>query len=44
MSHTASINCLKKTFYCNDSKMTKCEMIDTKSSSIAYVVVYRLIT
>ena len=36
--YTASINC------CNDSKIMKCEMIDTKSSSTAYVVMYKLIT
>ena len=31
-----------KIFYCNDSKIT--QMIDTKNSSIAYVVIYKLIT
>ena len=35
---------LQKTFYCNDSKITKFEMIDTKNSSTAYVVMYELIT
>ena len=38
--YTASINCCKKTFYCNDSKITEFEMIDTKNSSTAYVVMY----
>ena len=36
---TASINCCKKeTFYCNDSKITDFEMIDTQNSFTAYVV------
>ena len=34
----------KKTFYGNDSKITEFEMIDTKNSSTAYVVMYTLIT
>ena len=42
--YTASINCCKRTFYCNDSKITEFEMIDTKNSSTAYVVMYKLIT
>ena len=42
--YTASINCCKRTFYCNDSKITDFEMIDTKNSSTAYVVMYKLIT
>ena len=42
--YTASINCCKGTFYCNDSKITEFEMIDTKISSTAYVVMYKLIT
>ena len=33
-----------KTFYCNDSKITEFEMIDTKNSSTAYVVMYTLNT
>ena len=41
---TASINCCKRTFYCNDSKITEFEMIDTKNSSTAYVVMYKLTT
>ena len=51
----ASINCCKpppppkkkkkkKKNYCNDSKITEFEMIDTKHSSTAYVVLYKLIT
>ena len=42
--YTASINRWKRTFYCNDSKITEFEMIDTKNSSTAYVVMYKLIT
>ena len=42
--NTASINCCKRTFYCNDSKITEFEMIDTTNSSTAYVVMYKLIT
>ena len=42
--YTASINCCKKTLYCNDSKITTFETIDTKNSSTAYVVMYKLIT
>ena len=42
--YTASIGCCKRTFYCNDSKITEFEMIDTKNSSTAYVVMYELIT
>ena len=40
----ASISCCKRTFYCNDSKITEFETIDTKNSSTAYVVMYKLIT
>ena len=42
--HTASMNCCKRTFYCNDSKITEFETIDTKNSTTAYVVIYKLIT
>ena len=38
--YTASINCCKLTIYCNDSKITEFESIDTKNSSTAYVVMY----
>ena len=41
--YTAAISCCK-TFYCNDSKITEFEMIDTKNSSTAYVAMYKLIT
>ena len=34
---------LLKTFFCNDSKITEFEMIDTKISSTAYVVMYELV-
>ena len=39
--YTASINCCKITFYYNDSKITEFEMIDTKNSSTAFVVMYK---
>ena len=42
--YTALINCCKRAFYCNDSKITEFEMIDTKHSITAYVVMYKLIT
>ena len=42
--YTASINCCKKTFYCNDSKILDFEMIDAKKTFTAYVVMYKLIT
>ena len=42
--YTASINYCKRTFYCNGSKITEFEMIDTKNSSTAYMVMYELIT
>ena len=38
--YTDSINCCKRTFYCNDSKITEFEMIDTKNASTADVVIY----
>ena len=41
--YTTSINCREK-FYCNDSKIAEFEMIDTKNSSTAHVVMYKLIT
>ena len=41
--YTASMNCCKGTFYCNDSKITEFEAIDTKNSSTAYVVMYNLL-
>ena len=42
--YTASINYSKRTFYCNDSKITEFKTIDTKNSSTAYVATYKLIT
>ena len=42
--YTVSTNCCKKTFYCNDSKITEFEMIDTENSSTPYVVMYKFIT
>ena len=35
---------LQKAFCCNDSKIAEFEMIDTKNSSTAYVVMYKLTT
>ena len=40
--YTASINCCKKTFYCNDHKITEFGITD-KNSSIAYIVLYKWI-
>ena len=41
--YTASINCYKKTFYCNDHTITEFGIIDSKNSSTAYVIQYELI-
>ena len=41
--YTATINRCKRKLYCNDSKITEFETIDTKNSSTAYVVMYKLI-
>ena len=41
---TTSVNCCNRTFYCNDNKITEFDMINTKNSSTAYVVIYKLIT
>ena len=40
--YTTSINCCKK-LYCNDSKIMEFEMIYTKSSPTAYVLMFKLI-
>ena len=37
------ISTVTKTFYCNDSKITEFEMIDTKKFYTSYVVMYKLI-
>ena len=42
--YTASINCCKRTFYRNASKITEFKTIDTKNFFTAYVVMYKLIT
>ena len=42
--YTASINCCKRTFYRNDSKITEFKTIDTKNFFTAYVVMCELIT
>ena len=41
--YTASINCCKKTFYCNDHTITEFGIIDSKNSSTAYIILYELI-
>ena len=41
-SYTASINCCKKTFYCNDYKITEFGITD-KNSSTAYIILYKWI-
>ena len=41
--YTASINCCNKTFYCNDSKITEFEIVDTKNSTTAYLILYKMI-
>ena len=40
--YTASINCCKKTFYCNDHKITEFGITD-KNSSTAYIISYKWI-
>ena len=40
--YTASINCCKKTFYCNDHKITEFGITD-KNSFTAYIVLYKWI-
>ena len=41
--YTASINCCRKTFHCNDNKITECNITDTYNSSTAYILLYKLI-
>ena len=41
--YTASINCCKKTFYCNDHIFTEFGIIDSRTSSTAFVILYELI-
>ena len=41
--YTASINCCKKTFYCNDHTIMEFGIIESKNSSTAYVILYELI-
>ena len=40
--YTASINCCKRTFYCNDHKLTEFGITD-KNSSTAYIILYEWI-
>ena len=37
------LSLVPKTFYCNDNKITEFEIIDSKNSSTAYVILYALI-
>ena len=41
--YTASINCCGKTFHCNDTETTECNITDTYNSSTAYILLYKLI-
>ena len=41
--YTASINCCNKTFYCNDNRITELRIVDTRNSTTAYVILYKLI-
>ena len=41
--YTASINCCKKKFYCNDNTITEFEIIDSKNSSTTCVILYESI-
>ena len=41
--YTASINCCKTNFSCNDHTITEFGIIDSKNSSTAYVILYELI-
>ena len=41
--YTASINCCKKTFYCNDNKIVEFINSDSKISSTAYAILYELV-
>ena len=41
--YTASINCSKKKFCCNDHTVTEFGIIDNKKSSTAYVILYELV-
>ena len=41
--YTASVNCSeKKTFYCNDNKITEFEITNSKHPSTAYIILYEL--
>ena len=42
--YNTSVNCCEKTFYCNNGKITECEIIDNKNASASYVSIQRLIT
>ena len=41
--YTASINCYKKTLYCNDNTIAEFGIIASNNSSTAYVILYELI-
>ena len=40
--YTASINSCKNIFYCNDNKITKFDIVDSKNSTSVYVILYWL--
>ena len=42
--YTASTNCCGKTFYCNDTKVTECDISDKCNSSTVYILLYKLIS
>ena len=42
--YTYSIYCCNKIFYCNDNRITELKIIDNKTSTTAYVILYKLIT
>ena len=40
--YTASVSSVEKTFYCDDDRITQCNTIDTRNSSTAYLLSYKL--
>ena len=41
--HSGHLSIVAKTFYCNDNTIAEFEIIDSKNSSTAYVILYELI-
>ena len=41
--YTASINCCRETFYCNDTRITKSNINDIHNPSPAYILLYKLV-